>query len=193
MKYIIENPKGAHIYKADVKGTVKRTGGFRMPKEIIEGELTKAQTPSGSVLVTRAFVRYKAGVNEGVLYVLKNDVTPVANKAEANSFSGAEVVAKFDGVDVLIPVGIFGGLGFVIGSIIGENKLQLAISGAAIGGLIGSTMKGENFSGVDGRGKGSLKPFNKKNICSGGWDASDCIDSGHSKSGCCNAHAGGYV
>src|SRR3990167_963567 len=141
MKYIIANPKGARVYKADMKGTAIPTQGFRMPKEVIEGELTKARTPKvGGALMTREFIRWW---NQGQAYfVLKSDVikamtTVAKGNSSASNFSGAEVANKIGGTQTIVSAVGFGAVGFVLANLIGGNKIGLTAGFAVLGGLIG--------------------------------------------------------
>ena len=89
------------------------------------------------------------------IYLPSFSVKEVSPSSESSNFSGAEVVSKVGGADVLIPTGIFAGLGFIIGSILGEAKIQLTVGGAVVGGLIGLSSSGfssdESKMSADGR------------------------------------------
>jgi hypothetical protein len=147
------------------------------PKTIIDGVLTKAQMVKKGGLVTRAFIRFHRQGND--FLILKGDTNPVGKNiadADTSNMSGAEAIAKVGGMDVIIPAGIFAGLGFAIGSILGENKIQLTLGGAVIGGLIGISKSGGAEEKLNATGEG------KKRCSQKVYDA--CIKGGSSPATC---------
>jgi hypothetical protein len=130
MKYIVVKP--ANVFLIDNEGILRNTKKVISKKSILSGEILKMKVALPKGIIVEPFL----SIEKGKFYVHANAVKPYGN-VETSSFSGSEAIAKVGGADVLIPVALFGGLGFVIGSIIGESKVQLALGGAVIGGLIG--------------------------------------------------------
>jgi hypothetical protein len=155
MKYIVKI-KGARIFRSNKQGVLSVTPTFIRQGTIVEGLFKKMSvvTPKGTAGVL--FLEIPSLGVKGNMYIHVNAVVPYKSKAEGGyeSFSGSEMVAKVGATNVLIPAGIFGGLGFLLGTLIGENKVQLTLSGAVLGGLIGYSSFGfEEKMGADGKRK----------------------------------------
>jgi hypothetical protein len=133
MKYIVVKP--ANVFLIDNEGILRNTKKVISKKSILSGKILKMKVALPKGIIVEPFL----SIEKGKFYIHAGAVTPYQSKGgdESLSFSGSEIVAKVGGADVLIPFALFGGLGFVIGSIIGESKVQLALGGAVIGGLIG--------------------------------------------------------
>lgn len=74
-------------------------------------------------------------------------------EGEYGNFSGADIKAKIGGASTIVTSIAFGGVGFMLGTLIGENKISLTIGGIALGGLIGyasSKFSPDDKMGADG-------------------------------------------
>lgn len=143
MKYIVK-VKGARIFLANKQGVLTVTSSHIPQGAIVEGSFKKMSvvTPKGTMGVLFFEI---PSLLKGNRYIHSNLVIPYKSKVEGeemSDFSGAEVAAKVGGINTLATAGIFGGLGFLLGTLIGENKVQLTISGAVLGGLIGYNSAG---------------------------------------------------
>ena len=197
MKYIVKTKKGngTHQFSVDSKGVIKMES-ILMDGTIFSGKhgVIKARKKINSPMLHVKIV-YNAATK---FFVSTSDVQPYFSDSTGDSsgrytqwcfdgrkwhdctqvssnFSGEEAVNKVGGASTLIPAGAFGALGFLLGMILGENKIQLTIGGVVLGGLIGygSGMNDAKTMGADGRKQrgspqGQIKCCDGNGNCDGG-------------------------
>lgn len=146
MKYIVTQPSNGFYENTNGVLYLNKDNKGASVGAVVEGIMKDKKVHTKQGVRTAKFLSVLGklsgyGQASYYMYLPAYSVKP-ATSSESENFSGAEAIAKVGGTDILIPAGVFAGLGLAIGSIIGENKIALTIGGAVLGGLIGASSGG---------------------------------------------------
>jgi len=183
MKYIVLKPKIAspiNVYSLQSGGLLAVAGGVPAGAIFIGEEKNIKYHFKNLAPKAGTFIEIRKKPNH---FIAREAVAVYSEDKTTSSFSGSDVtpmVSKITTKGVLVPAGVYGGVGLLLGILTGQNKVGLMLGGAVIGGLIGissSDVDGNKlgFSGADKR---------RVKITREQWDAMSPSERKHGCAGC---------